>query len=203
MRFLPAPIWFRSQLMGLAALMAVGYFGGISSTLANGQSDPLSIFDRAVAEDLPGKYVKGGCLPFARELYIRLNRAGGEVHLITYAWRKSADEAGIHAFVVYRDEDGRYWGMDNERYRPLWMSGTTPQAWGQFFSPSTTVSIRSHVSSLRPPPARNRVTLSRTVAVASPVPVERRAPAKVEGQEMIAAMSGQSQAAPLYFSSVP
>ncbi len=201
MRVRSAPIWFR--FLGWVALVVGSCVGGVSPTRADIQGDRLSIFARAVADDLPGKHVKGSCLPFARELYARLNRVGVEVHLITYAWRKNAGESGIHAFVVYRDESGRYWGMDNERYRPLRMNGMTPRAWGQFFSPSTTVSICAHVSSLTPPPGRNRVSPVRAVAVASPVPVERRAPASVEGQEMIAAMSALSQTSPIYFSSIP
>lgn len=203
MSFRSTPIWFRSPLLGLAVLLMGVDVGGISSVRAEVQSDPISIFDRAMADDLPGKHIKGSCLPFARELYARLNRAGVEVHLITYAWRKNAVESGIHAFVVYRDEDGRYWGMDNERNRPLWVSGMTPRVWGQSFSPATTVSIRAHISSLTPLPGRIRAKLSPVAVTMSPVPVARPVPAPVEGREMIAALSAQSPAVPIYFSSVP
>jgi len=172
---------------------------------ADEQTSGETIFDLVVAEDMPGKYVKGGCLPFARELYGRLNRNGTEVHLITYAWNNGFGDSGVHAFVVYRDDEGRYWGMDNERRQPLWVTGNTPRVWCQFFSPATTVSIRSHVSSLTPPPVRGRYYPIRVVAMApsAPTPVEKREPISGPGREMIATMSAQSQSQPLYFGTAP
>lgn len=172
---------------------------------ANEQTPGEVIFDLVVAEDMPGKYVKGGCMPFARELYGRLNRNGTEVHLITYAWNNGFGGFGVHAFVVYRDDEGRYWGMDNERRQPLWVTGKTPRAWCQAFSPATSIAIRSHASSLTPSPTRRSYYPIRVATMSPPaVPVaEKREPVSGSGQEMIAAMSAQSQSQPLYFGTAP
>ncbi len=90
---------------------------------------------------------KGGwftCLGFARDLYERLDLAGGEAHLIIYEWTGEDRRTGRHAIVVYRDGKGRYWAMDAKSPRPRWVKGTTSQEWVTLFAHETENKILHH-----------------------------------------------------------
>jgi hypothetical protein len=102
--------------------------------------DSLAI---ATARDIPGKYVSGACAPFAENLYQRILSAGGEAHLVVFDWQCGSG-TGTHAFVVYRDQQGRYWGMDNLQSHPIWLTGSTPKDWAEFFAPRYEVSVKIH-----------------------------------------------------------
>jgi hypothetical protein len=90
----------------------------------------------AKAKDISGKMQNGACAPFAQELFNRFDQAGLEAYYIVYDW-KNLDlqkDTGAHALIVFRDERGRYYGMDNMTWKPVWLQGSTPQEWVKFFS---------------------------------------------------------------------
>lgn len=99
-------------------------------------------WDIALALDLPGKGGWNTCAPFAKELYSRLTRAGGEAYLIVYDWTDDNRFSDRHAMVVYRDAKGRYWGMDQRMSKPIWLSGKNPSDWANFFSRAAQVQVR-------------------------------------------------------------
>jgi hypothetical protein len=121
------------------AILATGLIIFCSVSLASGKDDSGVI---AREKDIPGKFRVGQCLPYAQELYNRFIRAGGEAHLVVYQWQNlqngvngqwSSGE-GRHAIVVYRDAKGRYYGMDNTTWKPVWLKGQTPGEWAQSFA---------------------------------------------------------------------
>ncbi len=90
---------------------------------------------------------KGGwftCLGFAKDLYGRLEMAGGEAHFVIYEWTDSDRRTGRHAIVVYRDEKGRHWAMDAKSPQPRWVKGTTPLEWVNLFGCETENKILHH-----------------------------------------------------------
>lgn len=203
-------VWQRGVSDGaecfLAALLLI--WAVMMGTTA--QAEVTSVFDRAVAEDLPGKYAKGACLPFAKELYARFSRSGIEAHLIAYAWNDRMGESGLHAFVVYRDEEGRYWGMDNLRHQPLWLGGNTVLDWSQSFSPYTTVTVRAHLSN-RTPSRIAFAAAARTTRMIAPVTPSRApvstatssSPPRIPDETLITSLSGVVPSRALTFSDVP
>lgn len=120
-------------------MLATGLLIFCSFNLACGKDDSGVI---AREKDIPGKFRVGQCLPYAQELYNRFIRAGGEAHLVVYQWHNlhngvdgqwSSGE-GRHAIVVYRDSKGRYYGMDNNTWKPVWLKGQAPGEWAQSFA---------------------------------------------------------------------
>lgn len=97
----------------------------------------------ALALDLPGKGGWNTCAPYAKELYSRISRAGGEAYLIVFDWTDDHRISDRHAMVVYRDAKGRYWGMDQRLNKPIWLSGRTPSEWASFFSRAAVVEVRT------------------------------------------------------------
>lgn len=95
-------------------------------------------------QSIQGKGVSGECLPFATSLYNRLNSAGGEAHLIVFDWRAGGQQ-GRHAMVVYLDQRGQYWGMDNIQRSPRRLDGAdNPEEWVMQFAPGYQVEIKAH-----------------------------------------------------------
>lgn len=95
----------------------------------------------ALALDIPGKNGWNTCAPYAKELYSRLTRAGGEAYLIVFDWTDANRLSDRHAIVVYRDAKGRYWGMDNRANKPVWLEGRNPSEWASFFSRTAYTSV--------------------------------------------------------------
>jgi len=89
-------------------------------------SKASTAWDISMANDIPGKGGWLTCLPFAKELHNRLVSNGIESHLVTLKW---VDGSRPHIVVVYRDTDGRYYGMDNRERKPRWLSGNSPEEW--------------------------------------------------------------------------
>jgi hypothetical protein len=135
-------------------------------TLGNGFAGDDS-FSIAREKDITGKYVSGACLSYAQDLYSRMTQAGGEAHLVVFDWT-SANNSGKHAIVVYRDKEGRYWGMDNLKQTPIWLAGTTPREWADFFAPRCDVVVKAHKTDLAL--AGQYADRSRSVAVAKKSP---------------------------------
>lgn len=101
-------------------------------------------FKIARDRSIPGKFGIETCDTFARELYSRLVQAGGEAHYVVYDWQIPGGRSGRHAIVVYRDAQGRYFGMDQSRRQPLWLTGNSPDAWAAWFNgPGYTRVVRS------------------------------------------------------------
>ncbi len=48
---------------------------------------------------------------------------------------------GCHAFLVYRDAAGQYWGIDAVSDRPRWLRGSTPPEWAMFWDADKEVRV--------------------------------------------------------------
>lgn len=84
--------------------------------------------------DIPGKKIRWQCLYFANCLHANLRKEGFQTYIITYDWHsQSTHESGRHAYVVYKDRIGRYWGMDNLISQPKWLPGENPAMWTAYF----------------------------------------------------------------------
>lgn len=101
-------------------------------------------FKIARDKTIPGKFGRETCDVFAKELYNRLTQAGGEAHYVVYDWQNPGGRSGRHAIVVYRDAQGRYFGMDQSMRTPVWLTGQSPSAWAAWFNgPGHTRVVRS------------------------------------------------------------
>jgi len=109
-------------------LSFLGYFGTSISRAADNSHDI------ALALNISGKAGLNKCDSFARDLFQRINNAGGEATYVVYDWVDENRSSGRHAFIVYRDSKGNYWGMDNVRHNPKWLDGKTPAEWVQNFA---------------------------------------------------------------------
>jgi hypothetical protein len=111
----------------IAALIFVGSW---NAALAE---DALQI---AKSKDIAGKFQQGACDDFARDLFNRYERAGKEAYHVVYRWEKMdlQNENGKHALIVFKDESGRFYAMDNLTWKPVWIKGETPREWVKFFS---------------------------------------------------------------------
>ena len=89
----------------------------------------------ATALDVPGKGGWTTCAVFAKNLQHRFILAGGESHIVVYDWTDAAGFGQRHALFVYRDAEGRYWGIDNRHAQPKWLAGTTPASWVDCWEP--------------------------------------------------------------------
>ncbi|MEM9400066.1 MAG: hypothetical protein AAF984_07630 [Verrucomicrobiota bacterium] len=69
-----------------------------------------------------------------RELYKRFITAGAEAYYIVYDWRNMHGKIGRHTIVVYKDAEGRYFGMDQTLQKPKWIQGKNATQWVQSFS---------------------------------------------------------------------
>jgi len=98
-----------------------------------------SEWNMALSLDIPGKGGWTTCYTFAKTLQGRFLRAGGECHLVIYDWTDAYHYSDRHAFVVYRDPAGRYWGMDNRSAKPRWMAGKNPTEWAAFWDQDKTI----------------------------------------------------------------
>ena len=86
------------------------------------------------------------CYAFARALQERFSLAGGESHLVVYDWTDEAHFSDRHAFLVFRDATGRYWGIDNRAAKPRWLHGTTAPEWAAFWDPEKTTRVVADVT---------------------------------------------------------
>jgi hypothetical protein len=103
--------------------------------------------DIALDLSIPGKSGWTSCDNFARNLYPRITGTGGEATYIVYDWKDESHFCGRHAFIVFRDAQGRYWGMDNRTAKPKWLNGTTPRQWTQYFAGDVdTAVVYSHTN---------------------------------------------------------
>jgi hypothetical protein len=117
-----------------AALLVVAANVMISGVQAEDGSAYL-----AKSKDVAGKFQVRECNTFAKDLYKRFARAGGEAYLVVYDWTNlkrdfRSQGSGRHAMVVYRDAKGRYYGVDNATWKPVWLKGSTPSEWAAFFA---------------------------------------------------------------------
>ncbi len=86
------------------------------------------------------------CYAFARALQERFSLAGGESHLVVYDWTDDAHFSDRHAFLVFRDATGRYWGIDNRSAKPRWLHGTSAPEWAAFWDPEKTTRVVADVT---------------------------------------------------------
>lgn len=101
-------------------------------------------WETAISTDVKGKGGWFTCLNYSKDLYQKLSVKGHEAHLIIFEWKNEHLTTGKHAFVVYRDEKGRFFGMDNRLKQPLWLSGEAPKEWVNCFSKETNNKVLRH-----------------------------------------------------------
>lgn len=136
---------FRSASGLVSAVVLIWFLIPVVFSSALAWDDGRAI---AKATNIQGKMQQEQCLPFARDLYERLNAAGGEAYLIIFRWEdmkantfREVRSAGVfeksrgsHAMVVFRDSRGRYYGMDNQSWRPVSLLGRSVPEWVMSFS---------------------------------------------------------------------
>jgi hypothetical protein len=125
------------------SLVLVALLGVLTSAQAE---DAVRI---AKAQDIAGKFQNGACNDFAKDLFRRYERAGKEAYHIVYHWEKMEQNgtAGNHALIVFKDERGRFYAMDNLTWKPVWIQGDTPREWVKFFSGmNVDTKVVSHVA---------------------------------------------------------
>lgn len=119
---------------------------GVVAVLLSGTVEAQGIdkgWKIAIGWDISGKNDQMGCLPFAKDLYRRFVKNGIEAHLIIFDWHaRSGNRKGRHAYVVYRDGKGRYWGMDNVARMPRWLPGEEAKEWTSHFSRGDEIQVR-------------------------------------------------------------
>jgi hypothetical protein len=129
-------------ILSMAILMAsVGCTSFRVGSVRVGQTKAARI---AKAPSLPGKFVEGECLVFARSLHREFERAGISSKILAFryeslspiygaldpepsmaSFKKPSVPARSHAVVAY-DDDGRTYLMDNESWRPRWVKAASP-----------------------------------------------------------------------------
>lgn len=103
-----------------------------------------SAWETAISTDVKGKGGWFTCLNYSKDLFSRLDSKGHEAHLIIYEWKDSNLTVGRHAFVVYKDEKGRFFGMDNRLKQPMWLTGKNADMWVNSFSKETNNKVIRH-----------------------------------------------------------
>jgi hypothetical protein len=101
-------------------------------------------WETAISTDVKGKGGWFTCLNYSKDLHTRMVEKGHEAHFIIYEWKDANRTIGRHAFVVYKDEQGRYYGMDNRLKQPMWLTGENPEQWVNFFSKETANKVVCH-----------------------------------------------------------
>lgn len=133
----------------LGALLAlIGAVGALGLPALTHAATPQGDDGWALAMEF-GVKGRGGwttCYAFARSLQERFTLAGGESHLVVYDWTDDARLSDRHAFLVYRDAAGRYWGIDNRASKPRWLHGTTPGEWAAFWDADKTTRVVADIT---------------------------------------------------------
>ena len=122
--------------LGIVLSVLVIFGSGFTNKSQAAQAvDPMNI---AKALDIPGKFHAGSCQSFSDELFRRLDAAGVEAYKVTFNWESykftAKTRIGTHMFVVFKDNRGRYYGIDNMARRALWLQGNSPGEWTEFFA---------------------------------------------------------------------
>lgn len=106
------------------------------------ETDPWII---AQQDDLVGRGKPDACVPFAFDLSSRFlfTRTGASV--LVFDWIIPEGKRGRHAMVVFRDNAGRLWGVDNLRQKPMWLAGEDPKSWTSQFMPHARTRLVSTV----------------------------------------------------------
>ena len=127
------------RTLGWAALLWALSMASSLATIPTAPTMRDDGWDLALTPHLTGKGGWTTCYLFARALQWRFTCAGGENHLVIFDWVSPLHTRGRHAFLVYRDAESRYWGMDNLSAKPRWLPGTTPMEWAVFWAGDSTV----------------------------------------------------------------
>lgn len=99
-------------------------------------------WDLALDRSIPGKGGWTTCYTYATGLQKKFTQAGGESHVVIYNWMQAESGVkGCHAFLVYRDAAGQYWGIDAVADRPRWLRGTSPPEWATFWDTDKNVQV--------------------------------------------------------------
>jgi len=110
-------------------------------------------FGMKLAKDrsIPGKNQIGKCATYANALFAKMNAAGVVAYRVSFDWSKLtglSGEQGAHAVVVFKDSRGRYYGVDNMTWKPIWLKGNNSQEWSTFIAGmDTSAHVRKTVAS--------------------------------------------------------
>ena len=116
----------------------------VGMMMITGLVNAESAWETAISTDVKGKGGWFTCLNYSKDLFGKMAKNGHEAHFIIYEWKDETRTQGRHAFVVYKDEKGRYYGMDNRLQQPMWLSGKNPEQWVNFFSKGTVNKVVCH-----------------------------------------------------------
>lgn len=129
--------WWKQAAAALALAALLGG-AGTGARAAEAADDGWAL---AMEFGVQGRGGWTTCYAFARALQARFSLAGGESHLVVYDWTDDSHFSDRHAFLVFRDAGGRYWGIDNRSAKPRWLRGTTPAEWAAFWDGDKTVQV--------------------------------------------------------------
>jgi hypothetical protein len=135
----------RTKFRAAALALTLAALGGMALAPASARAGEVPDDGWTLAMEF-GVKGRGGwttCYAFARALQERFSLAGGESHLVIYDWVDEAHFSDRHAFLVFRDAAGHYWGIDNRSPKPRWLRGTTPAEWAAFWDGDKTVQVVS------------------------------------------------------------
>jgi hypothetical protein len=131
-----------------AAFIAFLMFGLLFCTSAKADDIGMKLAkDRSIV----GKNQIGQCAAYADALFAKMNAAGVEAYRVSFDWsnlNSVAGQSGAHAVVVFRSAQGRYYGVDNMTWKPIWLKGNNSQQWATFIAGmDTSASVRDTVAS--------------------------------------------------------
>jgi hypothetical protein len=118
---------------------------------ANVQAEDMGM-KLAKDRSLPGKNQIGECAVYADALFAKMNAAGVEAYRVSFDWTNytssPSSPSGAHAVVVFRDSRGRYYGVDNMTWKPIWLKGSSAQEWTSFIAGmDSSTSVRNTIAS--------------------------------------------------------
>ena len=70
---------------------------------------------------------------YAQDLYTSLTAKGIKAYLIFFSWGDRNSDENRAAFVVFKDENGRFWGKQSLDFKSKWLPGETPEDRAQAF----------------------------------------------------------------------
>ncbi len=121
----------RSSLLSLASVLFLAISG-------SARAGTVQDFVNNIKPAYAGSYTQGDI--YAHDLYRQLTEHGFKAVLIYFNWGERSSRENQAAFVVYQDEQGRYWGKQSIG-SSKWVAGTTPLAWTQSFYNDKVVSV--------------------------------------------------------------
>ena len=139
----------RNIARGKSAVITILFMVGLLVT-STVQANDLGM-KLAKDRSIPGKNQIGECAKYADALFAKMNASGVEAYRVSFDWSHLSGISGgqgAHAVVVFKDARGRYYGVDNMTWKPIWLKGNNSQEWATFIAGmDTSTSVRNTVAS--------------------------------------------------------